>query len=238
MQKEQCKQAFKEAFPLTVPVLVGFLVLGAAYGVIMSSKGYSPIFSVLMSLIAFCGSMQYVAITLLVSVFQPFYALFLSLLVNARHIFYGLSMLDKYRDIKNAKPLLIFTLCDETFSIVCNATPKEGTNKTLFYLFISLLNYLYWALGTALGAIIGSYISVDTTGLDFSLTALFVVIFIEQWKSQKNHTPALIGVVCSVLCLLIFGETFFLIAAMICILCIIIAFQKQLSCIGERKDEK
>lgn len=226
-RKEQLKLAFKEAFPHTVPVFVGFLVLGTAYGVLMSSKGYAPIVSILMSLIAFCGSMQYVAITLLVSTFQPLYALFLSLLVNARHIFYGLSMLEKYKDMKKAKPFLIFTLCDETFSVLCNVTPKEGTNKTMFYVIISVLNYLYWATGTAVGAFIGKYIRFNTTGLDFALTALFVVIFVEQWKTQKEHAPAVIGVLCAAICLVLVGETYFILAAMVSILIIFLAFRKK-----------
>lgn len=235
--REQIKVAFKEAFPLTVPVLVGFLVLGTAYGVLMSSKGYAPIFSILMSLIAFGGSMQYVAITLLVSSFQPFYALFLSFLVNARHIFYGLSMLEKYRDMKRAKPFLIFTLCDETFSVVCNVTPKEGTNRTMFYVFISLLNYLYWAIGTAIGAIIGKYINFDTKGLDFALTALFVVIFLDQWKTKENRRPAMIGVVSSVICLLLVNETFFILAAMVLIVVVTLASRTQMDKSKEEEGE-
>lgn len=227
-RREQYKIAIKDAFPYTIPVFVGFIVLGTAYGVLMSSKGYAPIFAILMSLIAFCGSMQYVSITLLVSTFNPVYALFLSFLVNARHLFYGLSMLQKYKGMKKAKPFLIFTLCDETFSVVCNATPKEGTNKTMFYVFVSLLNYLYWVIGTAFGAFIGSFIKFETAGLDFALTALFVVIFVEQWKSQKKHIPAIIGVVCSIVSLLIVGQTFFILVAMVLILVITIAFRNQI----------
>lgn len=227
-RRERYTRAIQDAFPYTIPVFIGFIVLGTAYGVLMSSKGYAPIFSILMSMIAFCGSMQYVSITLLVSTFQPFYALFLSFLVNARHLFYGLSMLEKYKGIKKVKPFLIFALCDETFSVVCNANPKEGTDKTLFYLFISLFNYLYWAIGTAIGAFIGSFIKFDTNGLDFALTALFVVIFVEQWKSMKNHIPALIGIVCSVLALVVVGQTFFILVAMILILLIMIVFRNQI----------
>lgn len=228
LRHEEYKTAIKDAFPYTIPVLVGFIVLGTAYGVLMSSKGYAPIFAILMSLIAFCGSMQYVSITLLVSTFNPINALFLSFLVNARHLFYGISMLNKYKKMKKAKPFLIFTLCDETFSVVCNATPKEGTNRTLFYVFISLFNYLYWTIGTAFGAFIGSFIKFDTTGIDFALTALFVVIFVDQWKSQKNHIPAMIGVICSIVSLLLVGQTFFILVAMVFILIITIAFRNQI----------
>lgn len=236
-RKHEMKKAFLDAFPYTIPVLVGFLVLGMAYGVLMSSKGYAPIWSLLMSLIAFCGSMQYVAITLLVSAFQPWYALFLSLLVNARHIFYGLSMLDKYKETKKLKPVLIYTLCDETFSVLCNAKPKEDTNKTMFYFFVSFLDYFYWSIGTLVGALLGSMIRFDTTGLDFALTALFVVIFVEQWKSTKRHEPAVIGVICSVICLFIFGERFFILASMALILLVTIVFRNKLE-VNQDKEEK
>ena len=226
--RERYTRAMKDAFPYTIPVFIGFIVLGTAYGVLMSSKGYAPIFAILMSMIAFCGSMQYVSITLLVSTFQPFYALFLSFLVNARHLFYGLSMLEKYKGIKKAKPFLIFTLCDETFSVLCNAEPKNETDRTLFYVFISLFNYLYWVIGTAIGSLIGSLITFDTKGLDFALTALFVVIFVEQWKSQKNHIPSIIGIVCSIFALLLVGQTFFILAAMVLILLIMVLFRNQI----------
>lgn len=226
--RERYTRAMKDAFPYTIPVFIGFIVLGTAYGVLMSSKGYAPIFAILMSMIAYCGSMQYVSITLLVSTFQPFYALFLSFLVNARHLFYGLSMLEKYKGIKKAKPFLIFTLCDETFSVLCNTNPKKETDRTLFYVFISLFHYLYWVIGTAIGSFIGSFISFDTEGLDFALTALFVVIFVEQWKSQRNHIPSMIGVVCSILSLLVVGQTFFILAAMVLILLIMVLFRNQI----------
>lgn len=235
-RRKELVTALKDAFPYTIPVLVGFSVLGIAYGVLMSSKGYAPIFSILMSLIAFCGSMQYVAITLLVSTFQPFSALLLSILVNARHIFYGLSMIKKYEPMKKAKLFLIFTLCDETFTVLCNATPKEGTNKTMFYVLVSLLNYLYWSIATAVGAFIGSRITFDTAGLDFALTALFVVMFVEQWKSTKNHKPAMLGVICSVFSLILVGDTFFILVAMFFILALTILGRRQMETEEERRN--
>lgn len=218
--KEKTK-ALKAAFPYTIPVFTGFTFLGIAYGILMNSKGYGFGWTVLMSLAAFAGSAQYVAITLLTSVFNPVYALLLTLMVNARHLFYGISMLDKYKNTGRLKPYLIFGLCDETFSIVCSAEPPEGVNRNWFMFFITLLDHGYWVFGSALGGLLGYMVSFNTKGLDFVLTALFVVIFLEQWKSQKNHAPAVIGIVCSIVCLVIFGQSNFIIPSMLAILAVL-----------------
>lgn len=193
--------ALKAAFPHTIPVLTGFIFLGIAYGILMNSKGYGIGWAVLISFMAFAGSAQYVAITFLTSIFNPIYALLMTLMVNARHLFYGISMLDKYKDTGKLKPYLIFGLCDETFSIICSAEPPEGINRNWFNFFITFLDHSYWVLGTALGGMLGSMVSFNTKGLDFVLTALFVVIFVGQWKTHKNHKPAIIGVLCSIICL-------------------------------------
>jgi len=218
--------ALKAAFPHTIPVFTGFTFLGIAYGILMSSKGYSVSWTVLMSLMAFAGSAQYVAITFLTSVFNPVYALLMTLMVNARHLFYGISMIDKYKDTGKLKLYLIFGLCDETFSIICSAEPPEGVNRNWFRFFITLLDHSYWVLGSAIGGILGSMASFNTKGLDFVLTALFVVIFIGQWKSQKNHKPAVIGVLCSIICLVVFGKGNFIIPSMIAIILVLTAFRK------------
>ena len=181
-----------------------------------------------MSFMAFAGSAQYVAITSLTSVFDPIYALLLTLMVNARHLFYGVSMLDKYKGTGKFKPYLIFGLCDETFSIICSANPPEGVNRNWFMFFVTALNHLYWVFGSALGGLLGYMVSFNTKGLDFVLTTLFVVIFIEQWKSQDNHKPAVIGVVCSVFCLSVFGPNHFIIPSMIAILAILTIFRKKI----------
>lgn len=211
------KKAFKEAFPHTIPILTGFLFLGMAYGVLMKTKGYGPFWSVLMSAVAFCGSMQFVAITLLTTVFQPVQAFLLSIMVNARHLFYGISMLGKYRGLGKIRYFLIYVLCDETFSVTYGVEPPEGVERKYFYFAISLLNYLYWIIGTLLGGIAGNFISFNTEGLDFVLTALFVVLFIEQWKKKENRLMGVIGIICSVLSLLIFGADQMVIPAMILI---------------------
>lgn len=207
-------RALKAAFPHTLPVLAGFLFLGMAYGVLMTSKGFSWVWSLLMSTCVFAGSMQFVAVTLLTAAFNPLYAFLLTLMVNARHLFYGIAMLGKYKGTGKAKPYLIFALCDETFSILCSAEPPAGVSRTRFMLFVALLDQAYWVLGSLLGGIAGQFIPFNTEGLDFALTALFVVILVNQWKSTTRHAPVLIGLGCSVLALLLFGPDNFLIPAM------------------------
>lgn len=220
-------QAFKAAFPHTIPVLTGFLFLGTAYGILMSSKGYGPGWTVLMSFAAFAGSAQYVAVTFLTTIFNPAYALLMTLIINARHIFYGISMLDKYRNAGPLKPYLIFGLCDETFSIVCSARPPEGVNNNWFYFFVTLLDHFYWVAGSAVGGLLGSVVSFDIKGLDFVLTALFVVIFVGQWRTKENRLPAVTGVVCSAACLLIFGQSQFIIPAMLMILAVLTLLRRR-----------
>lgn len=206
--------ALRAAFPHTIPVFTGFTFLGIAYGILMSSKGYGVGWTALMSLLAFAGSAQYVAVTLLTSAFNPVYALLITLLVNARHLFYGLSMLDRFKESGRIKPYLIFGLCDETFSILCATEPPAGVDRNAFMLSVTLLDHAYWVLGSVAGGVLGSLVAFNTRGLDFVLTALFVVIFVEQWKSQKDHRPAIIGVVATAVCLVVFGKGSFIIPAM------------------------
>jgi 4-azaleucine resistance transporter AzlC len=207
--------------------MTGFLFLGAAYGILMNSKGYGVGWTVLMSLVVFAGSAQYLAVTFLTTVFNPVYALLMALIINARHLFYGISMLDKYKSTGKFKSYLIFGLCDETFSIVCSAEPPEGVSKNWFYFFVTLLDHLYWVMGSVIGGLIGSVISFDIKGLDFVLTALFVVIFVGQWRTKKNRWPAAVGVLCSVVCLLIFGQSTFIIPSMLAVLASLTLFRKR-----------
>ena len=214
-QRHQRRAALRAAFPATIPVMTGFLCLGIAYGVLMQSKGYGPGWSVLMSAIAFGGSMQFVAITLLTTAFDPIQAFLLSIMVNARHMFYGLSLLDKYKGLGKVRPFLIYVLCDETFSLVSTLEPPEGVAGKDFYFWISLLDYLYWITGTALGGLAGNLITFDTTGLDFALTALFVVLFLEQWKKPENRTAGIIGILCAAVSLVVFQADNMVIPAMV-----------------------
>lgn len=223
------RQAFRAAFPHTLPVLAGFLFLGMAYGILMSSKGFGWAWSLLVSTCVFAGSMQFVAVTLLTAAFHPLYAFALTLMVNARHLFYGISMLEKYRGTGKAKPYLIFALCDETFSILCSAKPPQGVDRTRFMVWIALLNQFYWIAGSVLGGLAGQFIPFNTQGLDFALTALFVVILVNQWKSTTHHVPVLIGLGCSVAALLVFGPDSFLIPAMLMILVLLTVCRRPLS---------
>lgn len=221
------KKALKAALPHTIPVFTGFTFLGIAYGILMNSKGFGIGWTALLSLITFAGSAQYVAITFLTSIFNPIYALLMTLMVNARHLFYGISVLDKFKNTGKLKPYLIFGLCDETFSIICSADPPEDVDRNWFMFFITALDHGYWVLGSVLGGLLGSMISFNTKGLDFVLTALFVVIFIGQWKTQKDHKPAVIGILCSTVCLIIFGQSNFIIPSMIAIIGVLTLIRKE-----------
>ncbi len=223
-----CKCALKAAFPLTLPVMTGYLFLGTAYGIIMASKGYGPVWTLLMSLLVFAGSAQYVAVTFLTAAFDPLRAFLLTLLVNARHIFYGIAMLDKYQGARRFRPYLIFGLTDETFSIVCSTEPPEGVDRDWFTFFVTLLDHGYWITGSLTGAFLGAAIPFNTRGLDFALTALFVVIFISQWKSRRDHAPAILGVGMTVVSLLLFGPDRFIIPAMAAIVTVLTIFQKRI----------
>ncbi len=211
-------KAFKAALPHTIPICIGFLFVGTSYGLLMNSMGFGFILPVLMSLFIFAGSMQFVAVNLLLSAFDPLQTFLLTLLVNARHLFYGLSLLDKYKNTGFKKIYLIFGLCDETFSVTCSATAADGIDKGWFMFFVTLLNHSYWIIGTAIGALIGYLISFDLQGIEFVMTALFAVIFINQWHEVKRHFPALCGLTCSLFCLLVFGPEQFMIPAMIAII--------------------
>ena len=211
------RKAFKAALPHTLPICIGFIVLGMSYGFLMRSKGFPLIYPMLMSLFIFAGSMEFVTVNLLLSDFNPLHVFFLTLMVNARHIFYGISMLDKYKNCGWKKPYLIFAMCDETFTVNCAVTPPEDVDKGWFMFFVTLLNQIYWVSGATLGALLGYIIHFDASGIEFVMTALFVVMFINQWEETKEHTPALMDLGCSLLCLVIFGSSNFIIPAMILI---------------------
>ena len=211
------RKAFKAALPYTLPICIGFIVLGMSYGFLMRSKGFPLIYPMLMSLFIFAGSMEFVTVNLLLSDFNPLHVFFLTLMVNARHIFYGISMLEKYKNCGGKKPYLIFGMCDETFTVNCAVTPPEDVDNGWFMFFLTLLNQIYWVSGATLGALLGYIIHFDASGIEFVMTALFVVMFINQWEETKEHTPALMGLGCSLLCLVIFGSSNFIIPAMILI---------------------
>lgn len=227
-RKADIKKAFKVAFPYTIPVFTGYLALGVAYGVLMQTKGYGPQWSVLMSILIFGGSIQYIAITLLTTAFNPLQAFILSVMVNARHLFYGLSMLDKYKGLGKIRPFLIFWLTDETYSICSGIEPPAGINRKYFYTWISALDYSYWILGTFLGGVLGGLITFNTTGLDFVLTALFVVLFVDQFTGKVGKASGIIGLVCPAAVLFIFGADNMVILSMVAILTILLIGRKKL----------
>lgn len=222
------KSALRAAFPATIPVMTGYFCLGFAYGLLMSAKGFSPIWAVLMSALVFGGSIQYLAVTLLGSAFAPLQAFLLSVMVNARHIFYGLSMLEHYRSAGRFRPALVALLTDETFSIVSSMEAPKGVERRDFCLWVSLLDYLYWVGATAVGALLGRVLRFDTTGMDFALTALFVVLFMEQWKKRENRLPGLAGIACAALSLGLFGAEKMVIPAMGMILAVLLGGRKRL----------
>ena len=203
------------AFARSLPVLAGYLVLGLGFGVLLASKGYGLGWAVVMSTLIYAGSMQYLAVDLLAGGASLVAAALMTLTVNARHLFYGVSMVERYRDAGPAKPYLVFALTDETYSLVCSGDPPAGVDRKGYFLLVSLLDHLYWIAGSALGALVGGVLPFDSTGIDFSMTALFLVVMTEQWRTSRDHRPALVGLGVSLACLWVFGASDFLIPAMV-----------------------
>ncbi len=226
------RKALSAAFPYTIPILTGFLVLGCAYGLYMRVSGFSVWYPLMMSITIFGGSLEFVAVSMLLGTFAPLQTFLMGLMIQARHLFYGIAMLEKYKNMGWKKPYLIFGLCDETFSINCAVDTPEGVDRGWFMFFVTVLDHTYWITGATLGSLIGTLISFDTQGLDFVMTAMFVVIFLEQWLKEKKHYTALIGVVASVTCRLLWGADSFLIPAMICILCLLTLFRQPIEKAG------
>lgn len=220
------KQFLKTVFLKTLPVMTGYIALGIGFGILFNSHGYGLLWSVLMAALVYAGSMQYVAINLISGGASLITIALTTLLVNARHLFYGISMIGKYKNAGKKKPYLIFALTDETYSLLCGDDYPEDIDKGKYQFAVSLANHLYWIIGCALGSIIGSAIPFNTAGIDFCMTALFVTIFVEQWLSVKRHLPAIIGLVSAVICLLIFGADAFLIPTMILISASLIIFKR------------
>jgi 4-azaleucine resistance transporter AzlC len=211
----QKNKTIKYAFLASLPVMAGYMVLGIGFGVLLQDKGYAWWWATLMSITIYAGSMQYVAVDLLAGGAGIIATVLMTLMVNIRHLFYGITMLERYQDTGKKKPYLIFSLTDETFSLVCSPQLPQGVEEHSYYFYISLMNQCYWVLGSTLGALAGTALSFNSEGIDFAMTALFVVIFVEQWEKTKQHLPAITGVVISVICRLIFGASNFLIPSMI-----------------------
>lgn len=217
-RKSKIKRAFATAFPCTIPIMTGFLFLGAAYGIYARGAGLPAAVPIIMAAVVFAGSMEFVAVDMMTAaaVFDPLGALLMAVMVNARHLFYGISMLDKYKNTGKKRWYLIFGMCDESFSINCTADIPEDIDKELFYFFVTLLNQIYWISGTAIGTLAGTFFNIE--GLDFVMTALLTVLFVDNLLKEKSHAGSVVGVCAAVLCLIIFGGNSFIIPAMLLIL--------------------
>ena len=220
--------AVRKAFRDSLPVLAGYLFLGAGFGILLVEKGFPLWMAPVMALTIYAGSGQYLAVDLMSGGASLISTAVLTFVINARHFFYGLTMLLRYRDMKAAKPYLIFSLTDETFSLVCRENATDGVDAKTYYLSLSLMNQFYWLVGCTAGAAAGKTLPVDFSGVDFVMTALFVVIFLDQWRSTTRHLPALVGVGSTVVCLLVFGPERFVIPAMVCIALILTLLRKRL----------
>ena len=221
-------KALKAAFPQTIPIFTGFWFLGMAYGIYMNASGFSFVYPLCMSLLIYGGSLEFVAVEMLLSPFAPLQTFIMALLIQARHLFYGLSMLDKFKGLGWKKYYLIFGMCDETFSVNCSADIPEDVDRGWFYFWITLLNQFYWSAAATTGGIVGSLLKIDTSGISFVMTAMFVVIFLEQWLKEKEHSASLIGLAVSVLCLVVFGPDSFMVPTMVLIVGLLALLRKPL----------
>ncbi len=200
------RKTLTAAFPHTVPVLMGYLSIGIVFGWMMSAAGFVPLWSAAMSLTIYAGSGQYLGVDLLANASPLADVAFLTLIINFRHLVYGLSMLEKFRDIKGPRKLyMIFALTDETYALLSGVQPPEGVEARDFYFAISLLDQLYWIAGSIIGAVAGALITINTEGIDFAMTALFIVIAVEQWQSNDRHFPVFLGAGGTLLSLLLLG---------------------------------
>lgn len=227
------KKALISAFPHTLPIFAGFWFLGMTYGIYMNVSGFSFWYPLIMSMVIFGGSLEFVAVSMLLSPYAPLQVFLMALMIQARHLFYGISMLDKFKGMGWKKPYLIFGMCDETFSINYTAEIPEDVDRGWFYFWVTLLDRFYWVSGATIGGILGNFLTFNTKGLDFVMTAMFVVIFMDQWLKEKHHVSAWVGLLSSVGCLVIFGADSFLVPTMICILVLLTALQKPLMQKGE-----
>ena len=221
MVSKKIKAAFFAAFPNTIPILAGFLFLGIAYGIYMNQSGFKFYYPMFMSFIIFAGSVEFATVSWLLGSFDPVNIFFITLMINARHLFYGLSMLEKYNIPGWKKLYLIYGMCDESFSINATVDVPKDIDKGLFMFFVTMLNQIYWVAGATIGGIFGSFIPFDTKGIEFVMTALFVVIFLENWLKEKDHSASVIGLFISFICLMIFKGTNFIIPSMIIILSVL-----------------
>lgn len=213
--------AFRAAFPYTIPIFAGFWFLGLAYGIYANVSGFSFLYPLVMSIVIFGGSLEFVTVTMLLSPFAPLQAFLMAILIQARHLFYGIAMLDRFRGTGLKKYYLIYGMCDETFSINFSAKIPQDVDRGWFMFFVTLLNEFYWVSGATIGGLMGSLLTFDTQGISFVMTAMFTVIFLEQYERELSHITAWVGLAASALCLQLFGSQSFIIPAMLCILVVL-----------------
>ena len=207
----------KQAFYKSLPVMAGYIVLGIGFGILLHSAGYGVLWSFAMSLLIYAGSMQYVGVSLLTGGASVITAALTTIMVNARHLFYSISMVDRYKDAGKYKPYMIFGLTDETYSLLCDGKYPENTDPNLYRFLVTLFDQSYWVTGSVLGSLLGAVLPFSTEGIEFSMTALFIASFTEQWLTTRDHIPALTGLLSTFVCLLVFGPGRFLIPAMLLI---------------------
>lgn len=225
-------KAFKAAFPYTIPIFASFWFVGLAYGIYMNLSGFSFIYPMLMSFTIFGGSLEFVAVSMLLAPFAPIQTLAMALIIQARHLFYGIAMLDKFKGLGWKKYYLIFGLCDETFSLNYTAKIPKHVDRGWFMFWITLLNQIYWVSGATFGGLLGSVFTFNTTGMDFVMTAMFVVIFLEHVLHEKQHYSAGIGILCTLLCRIVFGADNFMLPTMLAIVLCLTIFQKKIEKAG------
>ncbi|MDO5849028.1 MAG: AzlC family ABC transporter permease [Methanobrevibacter sp.] len=226
------KTAVKEAFKTSIPIMAGYLLLGIGFGVLLRDAGYGVLWAFAMSVLIYAGALQYVGVGLIAGGAGIINIIITSFAVNARHLFYSISMIKEYRGAGKKKAYLAFALTDETYSLLCDGHYPEGTNKHEYRFFLSMFNQCYWIVGGIIGNLLGEILPFNSSGIEFSMTAIFVAAFVSQWKATDNHIPAIIGIACSVVCLIIFGSEGFLIPAMLMITFALLLFREKLENVG------
>ncbi len=226
--KNNFTSVIRQAFYKSLPILAGYIILGIGFGILLRNAGYGVLWALAMSCLIFAGSMQYVGVGLIAGSASVITTILTTVMVNARHLFYSISMIERYKDTGKYKPYLIFSLTDETYSLLCDGQVPDERSGNLYRFLVSLFNQCYWIMGSIIGNLLGSVLPFSTKGIEFSMTALFIASFTEQWISGRNHIPALTGLACSLLCLLVLGPEHFLIPAMLLITLVLTVVQKQI----------
>ena len=219
------------AFHTSVPIMVTFLVLGTGYGILMQKHGFGWIWSMLSGIVIFSGTVQFVSVSLL-SGGSILMALITALMVSARHSFFSISMIGRYRTEGKRKWYLFYALCDETYAVLCKEEEPEGVNKSAYRVLVTLFDQASWVLGSALGGLSGSFLPFDSTGIDFAMTALFTTVFIQQWIDSRCHIPAMLGLGATFACRLLFGRDLFLIPSMAIIIAVLIIMRRKIEAAG------